>query len=105
MFKVIADLIRNDPKTIYRWKKQNRPIINLLEKYFTKQDLEEFLQTGQVKKMENLKEAQTTNTKNGYTLTLDLTNEQIKKLEELAKTSKIEAESLIRLALIKNGYI
>ena len=28
--------------TYYNWKKENRPIINLLDKYFSKEDLEEF---------------------------------------------------------------
>jgi len=32
----------------YAWDKQKRPIIALLEKYFTKEDLEEFLETGEI---------------------------------------------------------
>lgn len=38
----------------YKWKKEGRPIINLLEKYFTKEDLAEFLETGKIEKMENI---------------------------------------------------
>ncbi len=52
MFKKIAELIGNNDKTIYRWKKEGRPIINLLEKYFTKENLEEFLSTGKIDKFE-----------------------------------------------------
>ncbi len=37
-------------KTYYNWKKENRPIISLLEKYFTKEDLEEFLSTNKIAK-------------------------------------------------------
>jgi hypothetical protein len=32
----------------YSWDKQKRPIISLLEKYFTQEDLEEFLETGEI---------------------------------------------------------
>ncbi|PZP12189.1 MAG: hypothetical protein DI602_10040 [Aliarcobacter butzleri] len=38
----------------YKWKKQKRPIIHLLEKYFTKEDLEEFLQSNEISKLKNL---------------------------------------------------
>lgn len=38
----------------YKWKKQNRLIIKLLEKYFTQKDLEEFIDTGSVTKLEAL---------------------------------------------------
>ncbi|WP_353662625.1 hypothetical protein [Hydrogenimonas sp. SS33] len=37
----------------YNWDKQNRPIIALLEKYFSKEDLEEFLLYGKVRKLED----------------------------------------------------
>lgn len=36
----------------YKWKKANRPIINLLETYFTKEELEEFISTGKISKQE-----------------------------------------------------
>ena len=36
----------------YNWDKQERPIITLLEKYFSKEDLEEFLETGTIERME-----------------------------------------------------
>ncbi|MDN5125548.1 hypothetical protein PJV95_04725 [Aliarcobacter butzleri] len=41
--------------TYYNWKKENRPIINLLDKYFSKEDLEEFLKTGEISKLEKVK--------------------------------------------------
>lgn len=40
--------------TFYSWKKEQRPIINLLDKYFTKEDLVEFLETGKIEKLENI---------------------------------------------------
>jgi len=39
-------------RTYYNWKIEKRPIINLLEKYFTEQDLEEFLETGSISRLE-----------------------------------------------------
>lgn len=39
----------------YKWKKQKRPIIELLDKYFTKDELEEFLSQGTIGKLEYLK--------------------------------------------------
>ena len=39
-------------KTYYNWKKEKRPVITLLEKYFTQEELEEFLETGTIEKME-----------------------------------------------------
>lgn len=40
--------------TFYSWKKEQRPIISLLDKYFTKEDLVEFLEMGKIDKMENI---------------------------------------------------
>lgn len=54
MYKQIAKLIGNNEKTIYRWKKEKRQIIDLLEKYFTKQDLEEFLETDKINKFDKM---------------------------------------------------
>lgn len=42
--------------TIYKWKKESRPIIKLLEQYFTKEDLEDFIATGKISKMERIDE-------------------------------------------------
>jgi len=53
MYKVIAKLIGNTERTIFAWKKENRPIINFFEKYFSEEDLEEFLTTGKIEKLEH----------------------------------------------------
>lgn len=45
----------------YKWKKQNRLIINLLEKYFTKEDLKEFIKIGKIMRIENNKDQELLN--------------------------------------------
>ncbi|MDD5407064.1 MAG: hypothetical protein PHE73_09020 [Sulfurovaceae bacterium] len=42
------------PQTYFNWKKEEskRPIITLLAKYFTKEDLEEFVETGKISRLE-----------------------------------------------------
>lgn len=43
--------------TYYKWKKEERPIIKLLEKYFTYDNLKEFLNLGTITKFERLNAA------------------------------------------------
>jgi len=43
----ICKLLGISTASYYRWKEE-RPIISLLEKYFTKEELEEFLETGEI---------------------------------------------------------
>lgn len=40
------------PQGVGKWKKEKRPIISLLEKYFTQTDLEEFLEYGTIEKLQ-----------------------------------------------------
>jgi hypothetical protein len=54
MISTLSDLLGNSHKTISNWKKEKRPIINLLYKYFLKEELKEFLETGEIKKFEKL---------------------------------------------------
>ena len=42
------------------WKKENRPIVRLLEKYFTEDDLKEYLETNKISKFELLQEHELT---------------------------------------------
>lgn len=51
--KVICELLGISDKSYYRWREE-RKIFPLLEKYFKKEDLEEFLETGKIKKLEKL---------------------------------------------------
>lgn len=54
MEKTILNLFQYSRATYYSWKREKRPIILLIEKYFTKEDLEEFLQTNEISKLKNL---------------------------------------------------
>lgn len=54
MYKTMSKMFKNTERTIYAWKKENRPIINFLEKYFNKEDLIEFLNNGKCSKLESL---------------------------------------------------
>ena len=56
MLKTYSKLFKNTIRTISNWKQENRPIIALLEKYFTKRDLEEFLEKGSIPKYDVLQE-------------------------------------------------
>lgn len=38
--------------TYYKWKREKVKVIQLLEKYFTSEDLEEFLETGSIRRFE-----------------------------------------------------
>ncbi len=50
----IASILEMTPQGVGKWKRENRPIISLLDKYFTKEDLEEFLETNKIQKMDML---------------------------------------------------
>lgn len=52
---IFMQLFNISVNTYYLWKKQERPIVKLLEKYFLKEELEEFLNTGKILKYENSK--------------------------------------------------
>lgn len=53
--KEISSLLLFTPQGVNKWKKEKRPIITLLQKYFTKEDLEEFEETGAITRMEKVK--------------------------------------------------
>jgi len=53
--QTMASLFSTAEGTYYKWKKENRPIIGLLEKYFTQDELEEFVSYGTISKLEYLK--------------------------------------------------
>lgn len=41
--------------TVYKWKKEKRPILELIDKYFIDEEIEEFLETGKIDKFEKEK--------------------------------------------------
>ncbi len=52
MISTLSELMGNSIKSVSNWKKERRPIIDLLYKYFTKEDLKEFLETGKISRIE-----------------------------------------------------
>lgn len=52
--EVFTQLFLFSAPTFYNWQREKRPIMIMLDQYFKKEDLEEFIQTGQIKKMEEL---------------------------------------------------
>lgn len=52
--KNILKLMCYSRNTYYVWKREKRPIIELIDKYFTDSEIEEFLQTGKINKFDNL---------------------------------------------------
>lgn len=55
MINTLTKILGNSSKTVTNWKKEKRPIIDLIYKYFQKEELEEFLRTGKISKYENSK--------------------------------------------------
>jgi hypothetical protein len=53
--EIFMDLFGFSRPTYYKWKRENIKVIQLLEKYFSKDELEEFLETGSIRKLETEK--------------------------------------------------
>lgn len=49
---LIAKVLGVTVKSVYNYEKEKRPIITLLEKYYTDEDIIEFLETGNIKRLE-----------------------------------------------------
>lgn len=54
--KFIADILEVSERTIFRWKNENKLVTELLDKYFTDKDLEEFLNTRKINRFELFKD-------------------------------------------------
>lgn len=50
--KLLSELMENTPETIRNWQKQNRLIIQLINKYFDEEDIQEFIIKGKISKLE-----------------------------------------------------
>lgn len=53
-YKIVMELFQFSRQSWNNWKKENRPIVLLIEKYFTNQDLQEFINTGSISKLETM---------------------------------------------------
>lgn len=74
----------------YNWDNQKRPIINLLEKYFSKEDLEEFLQTGEIERLEQ-DNTKTNKIDDINVILIDYTKYQLKdKLQKITDKNTME---------------
>lgn len=51
---LLSIILNNSERTIQRWKKEERPIIKLLDKYFSDSDLKEFLDTGRILSLDEI---------------------------------------------------
>lgn len=103
MLNAMALLFQNTLRSVQNWKKENRPIINLLNKYFTKEELEEFLKDGKITRLELLNEKI-----QGPNNIIDI-DDEISRLNELARvitigneTKKEELKLLLKDFLINN---
>ena len=55
--EAFLELFKFTRNTFYVWKRENRPIIKLIEKYFSNDNIKEFLETEKIKKFENDKKS------------------------------------------------
>lgn len=113
--EIYMNLFNVSINTYYNWKKEDRPIINLLDKYFSKEDLEEFLKTGEITKLEKVK---TTSNQFDYINDLLIDNAKYTLREKLNKvfessmlemiytylSKKILIRVLDKLSIIGNEY-
>ncbi len=50
--KLISEILEVSERTIFRWKKENKLVTDLLDKYFTDDDLNEFIKTRKINRFE-----------------------------------------------------
>lgn len=56
MQKTLARLFDVHPNTITNWEKEKKKGFLLFQKYFTKEDIEEFIETGEIKRINIMEE-------------------------------------------------
>lgn len=54
--KLIADILEVSERTIFRWRKEKKLITELLYKYFSDEDLEQFITSQNIEKFESIDE-------------------------------------------------
>lgn len=85
--KIVLKLMCFSRNTFYVWKREKRPIIKLLNKYFTDIELEEFVLTGKINKQELVKDLSIEDLESISSLKQELIKKEIElhkqRLEEL----------------------
>ena len=80
--KTITELMCFSRNTFFVWKRENRPVMNLLKKYFSKEELQEFLETGKIQKQELVKDLTVDELNSLNNLKEQLILDEIKRTEE-----------------------
>ncbi len=75
--KAVSELMSFSINSYYMWKKENRPIISLLQKYLTEDDIYEFLNTGNISKFDNIKFTKNEIFKDYFDFIIDLKDEEL----------------------------
>lgn len=92
--KVLCQLFNITPRSYSNWSKENRPIIEFFESnYLKKTDIEEFLQTKKISKLELIKNFELDE------LTRIIKEHEIKRINELNSSVKDLQENSIAQAL------
>ena len=82
-FKQLAcEILDISTRSYSNFSKQKRLIIHLLEKYFTKEDLQEFIETGKIEKQELAKDLTIDDLNSLNNLKEQLILDEIKRTEE-----------------------
>lgn len=55
MINTVCNIMAISRSAYFKFKKEERPVISLIEKYFSKEELEEFLKNGKIEKFEHIK--------------------------------------------------
>lgn len=55
-YKIMEKLFQFTRQSWNNWKNEQRPVVLLLEKYFTNEEIEEFLNTSKMAKLEAIRE-------------------------------------------------
>lgn len=86
--KVVSQLMSFSINSFYIWKKENRPIMALLQKYLTEEDINEFLATGSISKFDNIDYIKYDFNKNYFEFLLKLNDIELNTFLQLVKLNQ-----------------
>jgi len=90
MKSTVAKLLNVTERSVYNWSKENRPIITFLYKYFSKKDIEDYLEYGKIEKLELLNLTDPVTSQEFQSLSIILY-----KIEEYVTINKINREGFL----------